>query len=99
MSVQANSKKLHINTTGNFDDLVIFPADFLTVKIFSVWNENVVFPYIYMFKQIFLHKTPVALFVVSFDSSVFIQIDRRNPGKINLTVVICFHDLFICPHR
>ena len=99
MSVQANSKKLHINTTGSFDDLVIFPADFLTVKIFSVWNENVVFPYIYMFKQIFLHKTPVALFVVSFDSSVFIQIDRRNFRKIHLTVVICFHDLFICPHR
>ena len=99
VSVQTNSKKLHINTTGCFYDLVIFPADFLTVKIFSVWNENVVFPYIYMFKQIFLHKTPVALFVVSFDSSVFIQIDRCNSGKINLTVVICFHDLFICPHR
>ena len=45
----ANGKnKADINTTGCFYDLVIFPADFLTVKIFSVWNENVVFPYIYI---------------------------------------------------
>ena len=99
VSVPADTKQLHIHTSGLPDDFVILCTCLIAILFQSVRHKGPCFVNIYMVKEIMIHKIAVALVIVAGKSLVLIQIHTCHPGKIQIPFFVPFYQLCIHAHR
>ena len=99
VTVSADSKQLHIDTTHAADDLIVIRTGFLTVLFQSVWHIGSCLIDIYMVKQICVHKITIALIVISGKSFVFIKIYGCDLRKVQISFFVPLDQLLVHSHR
>ena len=95
MSIVAKAQKLKIYAADLFDDLIVAGTFFVTVRLGSIRNVGAGQIDIYMLEQIVVHEIVVALVIISIQSFIFIQVNSRNAGEIQIALIVPLNQLFV----
>src|SRR5699024_7806434 len=96
MSVMSDPQKLKVHSSYALNDLIVFSACFLTVRLKSVGNKSPALVDIYMIKEILVHKVTVALIIVSGKAFVLVQVHTCHLREIKISLFVPFHEILIC---
>src|SRR5699024_5686593 len=99
MSVMSDAQKLKILLPCLTEALIIHFTGLLAVCLSAVRKKGFFGTDIYMGEKVFSHVVGIALGIFSIQSFVFVQVDRSNLGKIQISFLIVADQLFVDSYR